>query len=506
MADAEPRKDAPQDAIDISGDGGLLKQILQEGEGEVPQAGDEIQAHYTGTLAEGGEKFDSSRDRGTVFKFVLGQGRVIKGWDQGFATMKKGEKAILTCRHDYAYGASGSPPKIPGGATLNFDVELLDFGPKKKEKWEMSTPEKFAEATELKAKGNAAFKAGDMAAAADLYEEAASYLEQLDDPMGDEAEAEEKLEGDIKALQISLFNNGCVAKIKLSDFGAAIQDATKALEIDPKNVKALWKRGEARMKFGLLKAARADVLAACKLEPKNKTLRKALADVKKAQDAAKAEEKKAFGGLFGKVSMYDDKADAEAEPEPVVFRKDLPRVFFDIEIGGESVGRIVFELFVDQVPKTAENFRALCTGEKGDGKAGKPLHYKGSTFHRVIEGFMCQGGDFTNGNGTGGESIYGEKFEDENFLIAHDEKYQLSMANAGPGTNGSQFFITTATPAHLNGKHVVFGRVVEGQEVVDKIEGTPKGAQDKPVSDVTIADCGEIKPVAKVAVKDEAQE
>lgn len=147
-----------------------------------------------------------------------------------------------------------------------------------------------------------------------------------------------------------------------------------------------------------------------------------------------------------------------------------------------SLPPLTSQLYTDYVPKTAENFRALCTGEKGDGVAGKPLHYKGSTFHRCIPGFMIQGGDFTAGNGTGGESIYGAKFEDEGFQITHDTKYQLSMANAGPGTNGSQFFITTSTPAHLNGKHVVFGRVISGTDVVDKIEATPKGPNDKPVA------------------------
>lgn len=174
-----------------------------------------------------------------------------------------------------------------------------------------------------------------------------------------------------------------------------------------------------------------------------------------------------------------------------------PLVFFDMAIDGSPIGRITFELYSDVTPKTAENFRCLCTGEKGRGRSGKQLHYQGSAFHRVIPGFMCQGGDFTAGNGTGGESIYGSKFEDENFAKKHTEPGVLSMANAGPGTNGSQFFICTRATPHLDGKHVVFGRVLEGIDVVTFIErhGTPNG---KTTGKVVIRDCGELGGAAPI--------
>lgn len=171
----------------------------------------------------------------------------------------------------------------------------------------------------------------------------------------------------------------------------------------------------------------------------------------------------------------------------------MSKVFFDLTEAGVPKGRVVFQLYNNVVPKTAENFRALCTGEKGvSAKSGSILHYKDSTFHRVIKDFMCQGGDFTHGTGVGGESIYGEKFEDENFKLNHDKPFLLSMANAGPGTNGSQFFITTVPTPHLNGKHVVFGEVIQGKSIIRQMERCEKGANDKPVKDWVIADCGEL--------------
>ncbi|ODV58133.1 peptidylprolyl isomerase CPR6 [Ascoidea rubescens DSM 1968] len=171
-----------------------------------------------------------------------------------------------------------------------------------------------------------------------------------------------------------------------------------------------------------------------------------------------------------------------------------PRVYFNISIDSKPSGRLTFELFDDIVPKTAENFRALCTGETGIGKAGKPLWFKGCTFHRIIKDFMIQGGDFTQGNGTGGESIYGEKFDDENFKLSFDKPFYLAMANSGPNTNGSQFFITTVKTPHLDNKHVIFGKLLYGKKLLKKMENLKTDSNDAPLKPCKVLDSNQILP------------
>ncbi|KAL2329071.1 hypothetical protein Fmac_022498 [Flemingia macrophylla] len=181
----------------------------------------------------------------------------------------------------------------------------------------------------------------------------------------------------------------------------------------------------------------------------------------------------------------------ETEEEPEITH----RVFLDIDIDKQRLGRIVIGLYGQVVPKTVENFRALCTGEKGKNENGLKLHYKGTPFHRIISGFVIQGGDIVHHNGKASESIYGGTFPDDNFKIKHSHAGVVSMANSGPNSNGSQFFITTVKASWLDGEHVVFGKVVQGMDIVYVIEGGAGTYSGKPRKKVVIADSGEIPKI-----------
>lgn len=467
------------DYINITEDQGVIKKILQEGSGDFPPEGFEVQVHYEGKLQSNLTIFDSSKSRNAPFKFTLGKGDVIKGWDLGVKSMKKGEISEFILSPQYAYGERGFGDRIPANSTLIFEIELLDFYERPKSKFEMDLPEKIALAKKFKEEGVALFQAKNFTQASVKFEEGYSYLDKV---------SSKELTNEAKDLSMSLLLNMSNCFNNLKEYEKTLKKIKEALSIK-ENPKCYYYQGVANANLDEFENAENDYKKLISLiapeDPGCKFLKSLIDDRK----ILKEKKSKTLYKNFFKTSIYDDKEVKENPKDvPLAVNENNPKVFFDLQIGNDSTPkRIEFELFADKVPTTAENFRALCTGEKGEN-----LNYKNSIFHRVIKGFMMQGGDFENSNGTGGSSIYGRKFEDENFHYKHSTEGLLSMANSGPNTNGSQFFITFKETPWLDGKHVIFGRVIKGMDVVREVEALPTSDQDRPEEEVKIIDCGQI--------------
>jgi len=467
--------------INLTQDSGVVKEIinLATEDSPFPSSGQEVFVLYEGKL-NNGKVFDSSLDKANPFKFQLGKGHVIKGWDIGIASMKKGEKAVLYLKSEYAYGEAGAGNDIPPNSDLIFTVELVDFKDKVKSKYEMNKDEKVKEAHRLKGEGNVYFKESKFDEANGKYESAAEYLKEEIKDLNDEE----------VQLYLTTLINSSICLNKTGNYLKAIKNSDSVIKIKilPK---AVYQRAIAYLNNASdeesLELANQDLELYISLtskedqgviylnELKNEKLRK-----------IKASKKSLSKGLFS--GLYEDIKMPEPEKNIVLLDKPTegnPIVYFNIKAGNKEIKRIEFELFKNITPKTAENFRVLCTGENGYG-------YKGSIFHRIIKGFMMQGGDFENSNGTGGKSIYGNKFDDENFSIKHTKEGLLSMANSGKNTNGSQFFITFKETPWLDGKHVVFGRVIKGIEHIMEFENIKTDSGDKPAEDVVVVECGEI--------------
>ncbi|KAF4731128.1 cytochrome P450 monooxygenase 9, partial [Perkinsus olseni] len=260
---------------DLSGDGHCVKEVTKEGLGEeCPKPGDEVEVHYTGWLKDSGEVFDSSRKRGTPFKFTIGKGQVIKGWDEGVASMHRLERAIFTFHPDYGYGSMGAGAEIPPNSWLKFDVELLSFKPGKPDKWSMSKQEKVAAAAACKEKGNAAFKAGEYEEALEQYKEGVDYFEQTSSWSGADKEDKDK-------VLLSCYLNMANTCMKMKDWYAAADYGKKAVEIDDKSTKAHFRYGAALMEIASYKDAKEQLLIAARAEPQNREIRTTLADCKK---------------------------------------------------------------------------------------------------------------------------------------------------------------------------------------------------------------------------------
>ncbi|KAJ1448811.1 cyclophilin-like domain-containing protein [Pelagophyceae sp. CCMP2097] len=481
---AEYQGDSPARPKDVLGDGSVMKVTTTKGTGwESPKDLSAVSVEIVSAVAADDEA--NVLFAAGEFAFVIDELEAPLAFlDSAVKTMKAEETATLTVKAGLYF---------PVDAVVT--LKLSSFG-KTVVAYDMTEDsEKTTHLQKLKDNGNGWFKKGDLVRAKKRYEASVTFAEYEDS---------------IKPELTSIYANLAACAFMEKDWAGCREKCGKVLEAEPQNVKALYRLGVALTNMQDFDGASLKLKAALKLDPTSKPTAKALRDVAQRKAAAKAAAKATYGGMFAKLggfasegrpastpkaedAGFDDSEDDVEEPlkPAAVHSGALLRTFFDVSIGGIAQGRVVFELFSDTVPKTAENFRALCCADSKD----PALTYKGCAFHRVIKDFMIQGGDFTQGDGTGGKSIYGEKFDDEAFVDFHTSPGLLSMANSGQNTNGSQFFITTVATPHLDGKHVVFGRVVEGMDVVRMLEAVQVEGGSKPTLECVIADCGQLESV-----------
>lgn len=305
--------------------------------------------HYTGRLLDG-TVFDSSVSRGTPFKFKIGVNQVIRGWDEGVATMKRGEKAFLVCPPDYAYGASGSPPKIPPNATLRFEVELIDFKPAPKEIWQMNSTERLVEAELRKDAGNKEFTGGNLFTALQEYEQGWTYVERLV-----EEDVEEEQLPRLKAVKSTLMSNAAAVCLKSQEYRRVIDFATKALNVDPKLVKALYRRGSAYLNLGEHKKSHKDLSEALELAPNDTSIKKELARLLEAKAKETERKRKAFGGIFQRKDFNPLHVPGARRDEPSENESFTDDEFDEEDSGEEQEAASVDEVNVDNEAKMAED-------------------------------------------------------------------------------------------------------------------------------------------------------
>ena len=463
----------------ITDDGGVLKKILKDGIGSIPVEGNEVKINYEAKYQKA--LYDKNEDNKPL-SVKIGAHQGIKGLEIAIKTMKVGEKARYIFRPEYAYGNTKPHPFIPENATIKYQIELLEIVGRDAVIDSMYYDDKVAKAKQIKEEGVEKFKAGNYKEAKEKFEEAVKYLDKFENKSN-----ENEREG--CQLYQSVLTNLCNCCNKLQEYYKLISHANLALKINNELPKVFYFRAIGYIQTAEFESAEKDMKSLEKLltEEQRKTAGldylTSLMEKKKVQ--FNSQRKKFSKGAF-KHDVYKDAGYQKPIEPPKEANAKNPVVFLDIKIGNNQKKRIKIELFANIVPKTANNFRSLCTGEKN-------ITYKGSKIFRVVKKVFIQGGDFEKNDGTGGYSIFGEKFEDENFYYSHSREGLLSMINEGKNTNGSQFFITLRDTTWYDEKHVVFGQVISGMEYVKEIEGLKIDDDDKPEEDIVIENCGEIK-------------
>lgn len=449
--------------INLTEDGGVKKKLLSLGSGDQPSNNNEIIISFTSTI-------DNKTTKKENFRFSLGNNEVNSGLEIAVKSMKINEKSSFIISPEYSNNKKNSI----------YEIILLQILPPLKKISEMDFPEKLSRAKMLKNEGVEKYKENEFEIAAEKFLKSIEFIKNSDE------NNEDQIEG--FNLLITLLTNLSNCYNHLKNYEKVMKFTEQALKLKP-NAKNYYFRSIASVNIGNLNEAEKNLTELKKFLNENdegiKYVQNLIENQKKIQNV----NKKKFSKNIFKQKLYDDKPN-NFKPNfiPEKINEKNPKCFFEIQIGknDENLKRIEFELFKDHVPKTSENFRCLCTGEKN-------LHYKNSIFHRIIKDFAISGGDFENNDGTGGKSIYGKTFEDENFYYAHNKEGILTMANSGKNTNGSQFFITLKETPWLDGKNVVFGRVIKGMDVVNEIAEVETDGQNKPEEEVKIVNCGEIK-------------
>ena len=519
--------------LDVRGDGGVLKRILRAGNAAagLPIDGMCAKVNYDAYIEGGwfdGRQVDTTRNRNEEdgdFQFLLGEsheavkdGWVIRGLNAGCETMHRGEKAEFIFTPEYAYGTAGSRahPKVPPNSTLRYEVEMLTWKPAlsdEKNMLDMPWQDRLELAYATKESANEHFREGQPEEARMRYWKAGMLMDVVGHKGTPVEMPPDRLE-EQNALALTCWLNEAMCYIRMAQNehetgrncrGGLVDSATNptlwrkaiascdvALKYDEGNVKGHYRKGMAYHQLHEFDAAREHYTRALRGNPRSREIREALDELKAAHAASTQADARMFKKVMGTSrGLYTELPGPSCNGGANPTARANMHVWLHFAVGVEAVGRVELELWVDKLPRTCTNFRALCTGESPPHAiTRRPLHYKGCPIHRVVKGLMIQGGDIICHDGRGGASIYGNYFADEGFEAKHDAPGLLSMANQGRDTNRSQFFITTQAAPHLDGLHVVFGRVLSGMEVVRRIEECPV-VDDKPVTPVVIDECGE---------------
>ena len=463
----------------ITDDGGVLKKTLKEGIGSMPVDGNEVKLNYEAKHKK--TLYDKNEDNKPV-SIKIGAHQGIKGLEIALRTMKVGEVSRFIFKPEYAYGNKKPHPFIPENATIKYQIELLEIVGRNAQIDSMAYVDKVEKARIIKEEGVEKFKAGNYIEARDKFEEAVKYLDKFENK-----DAENEQEG--CQLYQSVLTNLCNCCNKLKEYYSVISHAKLGLKINDKLPKLYYFRTIAYAHTAEIERAEKDIQSLENLLSEEEKKTAGIDFLKQLVEKKKIElntHMKKFSKSAFSHDVYKDEGNQKPKSPSKESNEKNPIVFLDIKIGKNPKKRVKIELFQNKVPKTVNNFRSLCTGEKN-------ITYKGSKFFRVIKNVFIQGGDFEKNDGTGGYSIYGEKFEDESFYYSHSREGLLSMINEGKNTNGSQFFITLRDLTWYDEKHVVFGQVISGMEHIKEIQEVKVDDDDKPEEEIIIENCGEIK-------------